>query len=360
MLSVSQHRFTCLHVVNCHHVDERRRRTTLGRTTRQTKAARAQQRLDRLTAEMLRPACMYLLPHQASPPPPATTAMAGTASAGWQPKPFHFKIPHGIFLKEATSVAVDADDRVYVFNRGNMPLVVFASDGSLIAQWGNETPFDGVDPYVLTTTGVRMSRYKGTEFVRPHSVRVDHAQNLWLVDDDANCITKCDMHGNRIMMLLPEGRVLTRSQEMDAVKGVVVSGPAHGSGRMFNRPTDIAVHPISGELFISDGYGNSAIHRLRADGVHIQSWGSDGTGPGEFNLPHNIVIHPDLDKVIVADRENSRLQLFTLDGVFVESWPCHRACGLSTCNRGWICALHSVNSFCYLLLRRQETHIESW
>ena len=85
----------------------------------------------------------------------------------------------------------------------------------------------------------------------------------------------------------------------------------------------IAVHPVSGELFVSDGYGepptactrlfshtdnslrpmpraafpgNSRIHRLNADGSHILSWGADGTGNGEFNLPHNIVIHPDLDK----------------------------------------------------------------
>ena len=287
---------------------------------------------------MLQPTSLQQLPRSAEAVASTAGAAGDSGSSGWEPKPFHFKIPHGIFLKEATSVAVDADDRVYVFNRGNMPLVVFSADGLPIAQWGNPTPFEGVDPYVLTTTGVRMSRYKGTEFVRPHSVRIDDSHNLWLVDDDANCITKCDADGNRKMMLLPEGKVLTRAPEMDAVKGVVVSGPAHGSGRMFNRPTDIAVHPTTGELFISDGYGNSAIHRLTPDGVHIQSWGSDGTGPGEFNLPHNIIIHPDLDKVIVADRENSRLQLFTLDGEYVETWPCHRACGLSTCSRGWIYA----------------------
>ena len=85
-----------------------------------------------------------------------------------------------------------------------------------------------------------MSRYKGTDFVRPHSVRVDVHQNLWLVDDDANCITKCDREGNRLMMILPEGKVLTKAPEMEELKGVVVSGPDHGSGRMFNRPTECA------------------------------------------------------------------------------------------------------------------------
>lgn len=51
------------------------------------------------------------------------------------PVPLHFKVPHGIFLHEATSVAVDSHDRVFVFNRGNMPMVVFDSDGNCINQW---------------------------------------------------------------------------------------------------------------------------------------------------------------------------------------------------------------------------------
>ena len=89
-----------------------------------------------------------------------------------------------------------------------------------------------------------MSRYKGTDFVRPHSVRVDVHQNLWLVDDDANCITKCDREGNRLMMILPEGKVLTKAPEMEELKGVVVSGPDHGSGKMFNRPTECDAPPL--------------------------------------------------------------------------------------------------------------------
>lgn len=52
--------------------------------------------------------------------------------------------------------------------------------------------------------------------------------------------------------------------------------------------------------------------------------GKCGTDPGQFNIPHNIAMHPDNDKVIVIDRENSRAQLFKLDGTFVELWPIHR------------------------------------
>ena len=93
-------------------------------------------------------------------------------------------------------------------------------------------------------------------------------------------------------------------------------------GDMFNRPTDIIVHPKTGELFISDGYGNSRVHKLSPEGKHIKSWGVPGSGDGEFSLPHNISMIGD-DKVIVADRENFRLQIFSIDGEYLDQWHIH-------------------------------------
>jgi DNA-binding beta-propeller fold protein YncE len=93
---------------------------------------------------------------------------------------------------------------------------------------------------------------------------------------------------------------------------------------MFHRPTDVAVHPKTGEIFISDGYGNSRVHRLRPDGEHILSWGEPGADAGQFSLPHNIDILDD-DHVIVCDRENHRVQVFTLEGEFVRQWHVHKA-----------------------------------
>jgi sugar lactone lactonase YvrE len=91
----------------------------------------------------------------------------------------------------------------------------------------------------------------------------------------------------------------------------VSSGP-------FNGVTNVAVLD-DGEMFVSDGYGNARVHRFAADGTHITSWGTPGTGPGEFNLPHAVAVDGD-GRVLVADRENSRIQLFNRDGVYLESW----------------------------------------
>jgi streptogramin lyase len=88
-------------------------------------------------------------------------------------------VPHGIWLREATSVAVDSQDRVYVFNRGNMPIVVLDPDRNVIDMWGNDNPFGGVvesiDPY-----GNKYCACGGQRFKRQHAITIDRDDNLWL------------------------------------------------------------------------------------------------------------------------------------------------------------------------------------
>ena len=227
---------------------------------------------------------------------------AGTkyeAVAGWA------KISHGIWLREATAVAVDSDDRVYVFNRGNVPMLVFDPDGNLIDSWGNETPHEGVttitDPY-----GTKRKVWDGVQYVWPHSVRVDPNDDLWLVDVHTHTMTKTTRSGDEIMHI---------GSGEAAVKQ---------SGEPFNRPTDVAISPSTGDIFISDGYGNSRVHRYDAEGNHLLSWGEPGADDGQFSLPHNISMVDD-DHVIVCDRENHRVQVFTIEGEFVRTWHVHHA-----------------------------------
>ena len=174
--------------------------------------------------------------------------MAAPPTLKYEPVPLHFKVPHGIFIHEATSVAVDSHDNCYCFNRGNMPVLVFDPQGNLIRMWGNATPYEGTvettDPY-----GNKSSRWLGTEFVRPHAITIDKQDNVWLVDDMANAITKCTTTGERLMMLGPDGFVTTDKDEMAKLAGTVLPfSAAPHSGVMFNRPTDLAVHEATGDL----------------------------------------------------------------------------------------------------------------
>jgi sugar lactone lactonase YvrE len=94
--------------------------------------------------------------------------------------------------------------------------------------------------------------------------------------------------------------------------------PVDRAGGPFNRPTNAAVLP-NGDFYVSDGYGNSRVHRFSADGKLQFSWGEPGSGPGQFNLPHSVAVDS-AGTVYVADRENSRIQLFSPTGEYRTSW----------------------------------------
>ena len=162
----------------------------------------------------------------------------------FEPVPHWAKIPHGVWLKEATSVAVDKDDNVFVFNRGNKPMLVFDPDGNVIDMWGNDNPSDDVrisrDPY-----GNAM-QFWNTWFNRPHAVTIDHEGNVWVVDDNGQQIHKMSKSGEFLMSI-----------------GSGEAAPKQ-SGKMFNRPTYVAISKKTGEIFITAGYDNSRIHRFDA------------------------------------------------------------------------------------------------
>ncbi|MDP6667241.1 MAG: peptidyl-alpha-hydroxyglycine alpha-amidating lyase family protein [Dehalococcoidia bacterium] len=236
-----------------------------------------------------------------------------TSETVFEPVPGWAKVPHGIWLREATSVAVDSNDNVFVFNRGNKPVLVFDPDGNVTDMWGNDNPPDRVrilcDPYG------NASQFWDTWFSRPHAITIDHEQNIWLVDDTGHQIHKMTESGEYVMT-------------------IGTGEPAEvQSGEMFNKPTDVAISRKTGDIFISDGYGNSRVHRLDAEGNHVTSWGTSGTDDGEFNLPHNLALIDD-EEVIVCDRESHRVQVFSVDGEYRHQWNAHKAVAVEVTGSG--------------------------
>jgi DNA-binding beta-propeller fold protein YncE len=202
------------------------------------------------------------------------------------------RLPEGWRFVEVAGVAVDAQDRVFCFTRGEHPVIVFDREGSFLRSWG-----EGL---------VR----------RAHGITIDADDMVWLTDDLHHTIRK----------FTPDGRLLLAIGDPDTPSA------AHG-GKPFNRPTHVAICPRTGSLYVSDGYGNSRVHKYAPDGRHLFSWGEPGTDPGEFNLPHNLTTDAD-GLVYVADRENHRIQIFDGQGRYQGQWnQLHRPCGLHTSRR---------------------------
>ena len=199
------------------------------------------------------------------------------------------KLPDGFSFKDVAAVAVDSKDQVYVFNRGEHPMLVFDQDGNFLRSWG-----EGV-------------------FKRAHGLDVDKDDILYLTDDGDHTVRRA-----------------TTAGKIDLTIGIPGKPAQFMSGEPFHRCTHTALSP-KGEIYVSDGYGNARVHKFSPAGKLIMSWGSSGTEPGQFNIAHNIATD-DAGWVYVADRENHRVQVFDGNGKYETQWNnLHRPCGLYCC-----------------------------
>lgn len=200
------------------------------------------------------------------------------------------ELPKDHVLGLCAGVGVDAQNRVFVFHRS----------GRL---WSNPFPKEPIAAPTVSVfdgaTGKLLSSWGENRFVMPHGLTVDYEGKVWLTDVGLHQVFKCT----------PEGKVLLTLGEA----GVPGNDHAH-----FNLPTDVAVLP-DGSFYVSDGYKNTRVMKFTADGRFDFEWGAKGNGPGEFHLPHGIVVDGQ-GHVIVCDRENERLQVFDAKGGFLHEW----------------------------------------
>jgi DNA-binding beta-propeller fold protein YncE len=213
-------------------------------------------------------------------------APAGCEAYGYSADDAWAQLPEGWSFREAAGVAVDSRDRVYVFNRGEHPVMRFDRDGRFLGAWG-----EGL-------------------FARPHGITVGPDDAVYCTDDAGHAIHKFTPDGERLMTLGTPGHPSDTGATSTDYRTIRRAGPP------FHYPTNLAIAP-SGDLYVSDGYGNARVHRFAPDGRLIDSWGEPGSGPGEFHIPHGIAVGAD-GVVYVADRENSRIQIFSPEGRLLE------------------------------------------
>jgi DNA-binding beta-propeller fold protein YncE len=201
---------------------------------------------------------------------------------GWE------QLPAGWNHKDVAGVATDANDRVYLITRGEARVIVYERDGTFVTAWGESELTD-----------------------RTHGITIGPDGTVYCVDDGGHFVKQFTADGKLLMTLGTPGAPSDTGYTGTPESVQRAAGP-------FHRPTNLAVAP-NGELYVSDGYGNTRVHRFSAKGELLQSWGEPGSGPGQFYTPHGIWVLPD-GRVLVADRENDRIQVFSPNGEYITQW----------------------------------------
>ena len=218
----------------------------------------------------------------------------------------NMNMPPNVHLGEAAGVSIDSKGNIYVYSRTggegdidfrrSAQLFEFDSTGKFMREIG------GMNNYVMGWA---------------HSVRIDAADNIWIVDNGTNLVGRFDQQG-RINLVLGRRKESVGPLDQKIQEGGSIatqSAFAPGMAGLFHEPTDIAFDS-KGNLFVSDGYKNSQVQKFTKDGEFIMRWGTKGAGEGQFVTPHGIAVDAK-DNVYVADRGNNRIQVFDNNGKFL-------------------------------------------
>ena len=197
------------------------------------------------------------------------------------------KLPAGNSFGMVSSVATDSQDRLYVFQRKDPPVMVFDRKGNYLKSWGIGA------------------------ITHPHCITIVD-DIVYITDRDDSVAVIFTLEGKPLQVIGKRGVHSDTGCERPGDLVPRAAGP-------FNYPTEMAPGP-SGDLYVTDGYRNCRVHRFTRDGQLMNSWGEPGkTAPGQFHLPHSVLVAPD-GRVYVCDRGNRRVQIFSADGKFISMW----------------------------------------
>ncbi len=203
-----------------------------------------------------------------------------------------FKLPDGVRIERNThQIQIDRQGRIYVHSPSDHAVIVFDSQGGFLSSWGSWM--------APGAHGMQIREEDGVEY-------------LYFATTNQHFVSKTTLDGREVFRL-----------------GAPKEGGLYQNESLYN-PTNVAFAP-NGDFYVADGYGLFYIHQYTREGKFVRSWGGRGSEPGKMQCPHGIFVDTWGKEpfVVVADRENHRLQRFTLDGKHVDfvaselRRPCH-------------------------------------
>ncbi|XP_054509411.1 peptidyl-glycine alpha-amidating monooxygenase isoform X6 [Agelaius phoeniceus] len=203
-------------------------------------------------------------------------------------------------LGQVSGLALDPENNLVVFHRGDHVWDENSFDSKFVYQQRGLGPIEQNTIIVLNPSNAKLLHSTGKSlFYLPHGLSVDKNGNYWVTDVALHQVFKLGAKDKEPLLTL----------------GVPLQ-PGSDKNH-FCQPTDVAVDPITGSIYVSDGYCNSRIIQFSPNGLYVMQWGEETSlgrsGPGQFCIPHSLALIPDLSQLCVADRENGRIQCFRLE-----------------------------------------------
>ncbi|KAM6226525.1 peptidyl-glycine alpha-amidating monooxygenase isoform 8-T10 [Spheniscus humboldti] len=210
-------------------------------------------------------------------------------------------------LGQVSGLALDPENNLVLFHRGDHVWDENSFDSKFVYQQRGLGPIEQNTILVLNPSNAKLLHSMGKSlFYLPHGLSIDKNGNYWVTDVALHQVFKLGADDKEPLLIL----------------GVALQ-PGSDKNH-FCQPTDVAVDPITGSIYVSDGYCNSRIIQFSPNGLYVNQWG-EGTEtslgrarPGQFHIPHSLALIPDFSQLCVADRENGRIQCFRSEtGEFV-------------------------------------------
>uniref|UniRef100_A0A803V0R6 Peptidylglycine alpha-amidating monooxygenase n=1 Tax=Ficedula albicollis TaxID=59894 RepID=A0A803V0R6_FICAL len=203
-------------------------------------------------------------------------------------------------LGQVSGLALDPENNLVVFHRGDHVWDENSFDSKFVYQQRELGPIEQNTIIVLNPSNAKLIHSTGKSlFYLPHGLSVDKNGNYWVTDVALHQVFKLGANDKEPLLIL--GMALQPGSDKNH----------------FCQPTDVAVDPITGNIYVSDGYCNSRIIQFSPNGLYVMQWGEETSlgrsRPGQFRIPHSLALITDLSQLCVADRENGRIQCFRLE-----------------------------------------------
>jgi DNA-binding beta-propeller fold protein YncE len=216
--------------------------------------------------------------------------------------PNFLQLPADIYLGEVAGIALNSKGHIFVLSRGNTTGPAYGAAAAQLLEFDHQGRF------------VREIGHNLYAWSFAHSVRVDRHDNVWIADKGSDMVVRFDPQG-RVSMVFGRKAEAADESAHPLAHPMPPLAPIDG---MFRQVTDMT-WDSEDNIYISDGYINARIARYDRDGNWLGSWGSPGSGPGQFNTPHSIVADRH-NRIYVADRGNRRIQVFDTAGTLLNTF----------------------------------------